>query len=162
MQVRREQPDDHAAIHALHAASFPTQAEANLVDRLRDAGDVAISLVAEDAGEIVGHVLFSPMSAPFRALGLGPLAVAEASRRQGIAARLIEAGLAEARNTGWDAVFVLGDPAYYRRFGFSVKLAAGFGSPYAGPHFMALALQGMLSRHEGHVDYAPAFAALDF
>src|SRR5581483_8653623 len=124
--------------------------------------DVALSLAAEDQGQIIGHVLFSPMAAPFRALGLAPVAVKAPWRRQGIAARLIETGLAAAKSAGWDAVFVLGEPDYYRRFGFSTELAARFESPYAGPHFMALALAGMLSADSGRVDYAPAFAALDF
>lgn len=162
MKVRPELAEDRDAIHALHAACFPSKAEAQLVDRLREADDVVISLVAGDEGIIVGHVLFSRMTGPFRALGLAPVAVAEGWRRQGVAARLIEAGLAEAKQAGWNAVFVLGDPRYYRRFGFSVELAAGFASPYAGPDFMALALGATLPSHAGRVDYAPAFATLDF
>ena len=139
MQIRDERAGDRDAIHNLHAASFPTQAEAILVDRLREAGDIAISLVAEEESRIIGHVLFSPMTAPFRALGLAPVAVAEGSRRRGIAAQLIAEGLARAKTTGWEGVFVLGEPRYYGRFGFSVEAAAGFASPYAGPYFMALA-----------------------
>jgi putative acetyltransferase len=159
--IRPERPADIAAIHALVAAAFPADDEARLVDALRDAGDAAISLVAEDAGEIVGHVLFSPMSAPFAALGLAPVATLEARRREGIAARLIEAGLAMARAQGVAGVFVLGDNAYYERFGFRAQTAAPFASPYAGAHFMALSLgQGGLPATSGAVDYAPAFAAL--
>jgi putative acetyltransferase len=160
MQVRAEQVGDRQSIHDLHAACFTTEAEADLMDRLRDDGEVAISMVAEEEGRIIGHVLFSRMMAPFRALGLGPVAVAEGSRRQGIGATLIERGLAKARQAGWDGVFVLGEPAYYRRFGFETETAVGFGSPYAGPCFMVCALQGPLPCHEGCVDYAPAFAAL--
>jgi putative acetyltransferase len=100
------------------------------------------------------------MKAPFAALGLAPVAVAEDWRRRGIAARLIERGLTKAREEGWDAVFVLGEPRYYSRFGFSAGLAAGFSSPYAGPRFMALALQDKLPSWVGSVDYAPAFSAL--
>jgi putative acetyltransferase len=162
MNLRAEQVGDRQAIRDLHAACFPTVAEADLVERLHDAGDIAISLVAEEEGRSVGHALFSPVTAPFRALGLAPVAVAEGSRRQGIAARLIEQGLARAKEAGWEGVFVLGEPRYYERFGFSVESAAGFASPYAGPYFMALALQGALPHHAGRVDYAPAFATLDF
>jgi|SRR5215469_4738995 len=162
MRIRAEQANDRQAIYDLHAGAFPSHSEAILVDRLREAGDIAISLVAEENDQILGHVLFSPMKAPFRALGLAPVAVSKKWRRQGIAAQLIEKGLAEARAASWEGVFVLGEPHYYRRFGFSPALAVGFGSPYAGPCFMALALQTALSNHAGQVDYAPAFATLDF
>jgi putative acetyltransferase len=54
----------------------------------------------------------------------------------------------------------LGDGAFYGRFGFRPELAAGFGTPYAGPHFMALALNGELPAKDGPVDYAPAFERL--
>ena len=115
-------------------------------------------MVAEEGGEIIGHALFSRMTAPFRALGLAPVAVRTPWRRQGVAAGLIEAGLAQAAVQGWEAVFVLGDPAYYGRFGFDAGLAAHFPNPYAGPHFMAKALAPLPVR-TGRVDYAAAFAA---
>ena len=159
--VRPEAAEDRGATWALVAAAFPTAAEANLVDRLRADGDVVYSLVATDGGAIVGHVLFSQMTAPFRALGLAPVATAASHRRKGIAARLIEAGLARARADGWEGVFVLGDPAYYGRFGFDAALAAGFSSPYAGEHFMALTLGRTLPTLTGAAAYAPAFADLD-
>ena len=158
--VRLETAQDRQAIWSVVAAAFPTADEADLVDRLRDGGDVAYSLVATDDGAVVGHVLFSRMTAPFRALGLAPVATAATHRRQGIAARLIEDGLARARSDGWAAVFVLGDPAYYGRFGFEPALAAGFSSPYAGAHFMALTLADTLPTLSGDVAYPPAFAAL--
>jgi putative acetyltransferase len=160
MRLRGEQPSDRDGIRNLHCLCFPTPAEAELVDRLRADGDVVISAVAEDADRIVGHVLFSRLSASFPALGLAPVAVDPAWRRQGIAGRLIGEGLAQARNTGWQAVFVLGEPAYYRRFGFDADLAAGFSSPYAGPHFMVRALREALPVLTGPVDYPKPFAAL--
>ena len=155
-----EQPDDRDLIRHIHLASFPSPAEAELVDQLREANDGIISLLAEEAGQAVGHVLLSRMRAPFSALGLGPVAVLPDWRRRGIAARLIETGLAQAVNAGWDAVFVLGDPAYYGRFGFRAVEAASFQSPYAGAYFMVHALKGRLPVHEGRVDYPPAFARL--
>jgi putative acetyltransferase len=93
-------------------------------------------------------------------LGLAPVAVGEAWRRRGIAAALIGAGLDRARAEGWRGVVVLGDPAYYRRFGFDPALAAGFVSPYAGPHLMALALGPGGLPSGGPLDYARAFDAL--
>ena len=65
------------------------------------------------------------------------------------------------RADGWEAVFVLGDPAYYERFGFSVAAAAGFASPYAGPYFMALGLNdGIIAPRTGRLAYARAFQDL--
>ena len=100
------------------------------------------------------------MSAPFPALGLGPVAVAAAHRRKGVASALLRWSLARAQDDQWRAIFVLGDGAFYGRFGFRPELAAGFGSPYAGPHFLALALNGALPAAEGTVDYAPAFGRI--
>ncbi len=161
LQIRLETPGDRAAIRLLVVAAFPTRAEADLVDRLRADGEVVYSLVATDDAAVVGHVLFSPMTAPFRALGLAPVATAASHRRQGIASLRIKEGLALAGADGWQAVFVLGDPDYYGRFGFNAALAAAFSSPYAGEHFMALTLGGTLPTLAGEVAYAPAFAALD-
>jgi putative acetyltransferase len=158
-QIRPEDPSDRAAIRRLHLVSFPTAAEANLVDGLRDDGDAVLSLVARERIAVVGHVLFSRMTAPFRALGLAPVAVLPACRRHGMAAALIEAGLSRAATLGWQAVFVLGDPAYYGRFGFDAAAASGFDNPYAGPHFMVKPL-APLPAASGPVAYAPAFDRL--
>jgi putative acetyltransferase len=157
--IREETLADCAAIRRVHLESFPSSAEADLVDGLRADGDIRLSLVAEEGGAIVGHVLFSRMTAPFRALGLAPVAVLPSCRRRGVAARLIETGLTLAAARGWEAVFVLGDAAYYGRFGFEAAAAARYGNPYAGPHFMMKTLTP-LSITEGRVDYAPAFARL--
>lgn len=155
--IRDEEPRDRAAVRAVIEAAFARPDEADLVDRLREDGDREVSLVAVEGGAIVGHVLFSKMGAPFRALGLAPVAVAPTRQRSGIGSRLIRAGLERARAAGWQGVFVLGDPAYYRRFGFDPALAAGFACAYAGPHLMALALGPALPAGGGEIAYAPAF-----
>ncbi len=160
MVIRDESPTDASEIHALVAAAFGRTAEAELVDRLRRDRDGVISLVAVAEGAVVGHVLLSRMSAPFRALGLAPVSVAPDRQRTGIGSRLIRAALDRARQARWQGVFVLGEPDYYRRFGFDPALASGFASPYAGPYLMALALDGDLAVRSGMIDYAPAFAAL--
>ena len=160
MKVRLEMPADQEAIRALHLAAFPTQDEADLVDQLRQDGDIVFSLVSQVADCLTGHALFSRMTAPFRALGLGPVAVFPEWRTQGMAARLIETGLGLAGEAGWEAVFVLGEPAYYTRFGFDVTKAQGFRSPYAGAYFMVRALGSGLPATGGRVDYPRAFAAL--
>ena len=66
-----------------------------------------------------------------------------------------------ARADRWAAIFVLGDPDYYQRFGFTVEAAEPFATPYAGPHFMALTLESSLRMSGGHLKHAPAFGALD-
>jgi putative acetyltransferase len=86
--------------------------------------------------------------------------VAPTTQRQGIGRSLIEAGLTQARQLGWEVVFVLGDPAYYSRFGFRVDLAQGFSCAYAGSHFMALPLGAHLPIGKGHIEYAPAFSRI--
>ena len=160
MNIRAAERGDHAPIRDLLVTAFPGPGEAELVERLRSEGDCSIELVAEDGQQIVGHIFFSPARAPFRALALGPVAVAPERQSQGIGAALIETGHDLARAQGWDAIFLLGDPAYYQRFGYDAALAAGFSSPYAGTHFMALALDGPLSALHGDVHYARAFADL--
>lgn len=148
--VRPEAPADADAVRALLAAAFPTPAEATLVDALRAAGRLAVSLVAAVDGQIVGHVAFSPMTlaglngaapaAPL--LGLAPLAVRDGFRRRGIGAMLVERGIAACVAARAAAVFVLGDPAYYARFGFRPAAAAGFRSVYpAADAFQVLLLR---------------------
>ncbi len=161
MHIAREAREHEDAIRALLVEAFPTSLEADLVDRLRADGDIAAAHVAREAGEVVGYVALSPLAAPMRALGLGPLAVAPRLRRHGIGKSLVTEALEQATNDAWEAVFVLGDPAYYGRFGFSAADASRFETPYAGPYFMALALNASgLRVRTGHIGYAPAFRDL--
>jgi putative acetyltransferase len=167
MRVRPETGDDSDSIRAVHLAAFPTAAEADLVTRLREDLDSEISLVAERSGEIVGHVLLSRMAVsgdgrPWRALGLGPVGVRPGAQGGGVGSELIRSALGIAGALGEEIVFVLGEPDYYTRFGFSKEAAAPFASPYAGPYFMALRLRpDIAAPASGSAAYAPAFAALD-
>lgn len=161
MIIRDERPADAQPVHALVSAAFGRAEEAELVQALHRDGDAVISLLAEQDGALLGHVLLSRMSAPFPALALAPLSVAPARQGQGIGTALAREAVARAGERGFAAVFVLGDPAYYRRFGFDTEAAKGFSSPYAGEHLMALALQLPLPAREGALEHAPAFAALD-
>jgi putative acetyltransferase len=161
MIVRLETPADIAAIRIVEEIAFGRRDEARLVDDLRADGDAVFSLVAEEEGIIAGHAMFSRMTAPFPALALGPVAVLPEHRRTGIAGRLIREGIAHSEAAGSAGIFVLGDPAFYRRFGFGVAKAGGFTSPYVGPHLMALSLGGKgLPADSGIIEYAPAFAKL--
>ena len=161
LAIRDERPADCAAVHRVVASAFGRSTEAELVDHLRVAGDTVISLVAEHEGLIVGHILLTKMHAAFPALALAPVSVIPPSQRRGIGSALIAAGITRARSEGWTAVFVLGDPSFYQRFGFDVGAAAGFTSPYAGPHFMVLGLAPSFTATTGELRHARAFAALD-
>lgn len=164
--IRPTEPADAAGIRAVHEAAFPSAAEADLVEALGRDGDALVSLVEERQGEIVGHVLLSRMTVSgdgeeLRAVGLAPVGVRPGYQGGGIGGALIQAALAIARASGEQLVFVLGEPDYYGRFGFSAEAAAPFASPYAGPYFMALALRpGFVPPVAGSAAYAPAFSAL--
>ena len=157
--IRPEAAGDREAVSRLLLGAFPTSDEARLVERLRGDGDAALSLVAVEAEKVVGHVLFSRLRAPAAALALAPLAVRADRRRRGIGAQLVEEGLEKAKREGWRAVIVLGDPAYYSRFGFRPEAVRGMASPYAGPALMGLALapDGLQGPR---IEHAPAFASL--
>lgn len=161
MIIRLATPADRLQIDAILREAFPGPEEADLVKRLYDDGDVVISLVAVIDANVCGTVVFSTMAAPFKALGLAPLAVLDGYRRQGVAGALVHEGIELARVEGWDGIFVLGDPEYYQRFGFLAETAAAYENPYAGPYLMAMSLlEGDLPAASGKVDYAKAFAVL--
>ena len=163
-RIRNETADDAGAIRDLLVSAFPTSAEADLVDRLRRDGDLVMSLVAVHwDGSIIGHVAFPRLrviasGVGYRAVGLAPLAVAAAHRRQGIGASLVQRGLAQLRAEDETLVFVLGDPDYYGRFGFTVGTARPYTSAYDETHFMALWLEDD-APPAGSVRYPAAFHA---
>lgn len=153
--------EESAAVGALLRNAFDAPGEAELVKSLTLDGLDEISLVAEQGGKIIGHVFCCALEAPFKALALAPLAVNEAVRKQGIGADLMDAAIERARETGWDAIFLLGDPAYYSRFGFDLDLAHGFECAYAGPYFMVHALQESgLPQMNGEIVYPEHFEEL--
>jgi putative acetyltransferase len=161
MIVRLETTGDVVAIRAVAEAAFLQSAEAQLVEDLRDAGDSVFSLVAVEGETVIGHAMFSRLKAPFPALALAPVAVRPERQRTGVGSRLIRQGIARSEAAGWSGIFVLGYPAFYRRFGFDVDKASGFISPYAGPHLMTLPLgRSELPTDTGSIQHAPAFAKL--
>lgn len=149
--LREERPGDREAIHALNHAAFGGADEAGLVDALRRDGDLNLSLVASQGGTVLAHLALSPISAPFPALALAPVAVHPALQGRGIGAALIRAAIAA--RPGYSLI-LLGDPAYYSRFGFA---PVDLKSPYAGPYLQAI---GTGLQSGATITHAPAFAAL--
>ena len=137
LRVRTGTPEDAGAVRDVVTRAFRGPLEAELVERLRGSGCERIELVAEHAREVVGHVLFTAIEldgidAP-RAFGLAPLAVHPERQRTGIGSALVRAGLVEARRRGVELVFVLGDPAYYGRFGFEDAARSGVRCGFEAP-----------------------------
>lgn len=165
MNIRPEKPGDEAAIGEVVAAAFGGQAEADLVTRLRDSGDLLLSLVVEDAGKIISHGAFSRVwierdGTRTPGVSLAPVAVLPQAQRKGTARALIGAGHLRLKLLGETIVFVLGDPDYYKRFGFSHELAKTFTCVYQGEHLQALRLSTDAPT-SGEVIYSAAFADLD-
>jgi putative acetyltransferase len=131
--IRDARVDDQDAIYRLLCDAFGRCAEADLVEALRDCGALAVSLVAEHEGELVGYIALPRLRSPKFGLALAPLAVAAAHRGKGIGSRLIKEGLNRARDAGNEIVFVLGEPDYYARQGFSLEAGQPFPCAYAGP-----------------------------
>ncbi len=166
LRIVDETPADFQAVRRINEAAFDTRAEAELVEVLRERAKPLISLVAEDEGAIVGHILFTPVTVEdceSCLFGLAPMAVDPARQRSGIGSRLVREGLSRCEQVGAAGVVVLGHPGYYPRFGFRPASAFGIASEYAVPDaaFMALELaDSSLERVSGVARYHPAFAGL--
>ena len=130
MNIRETVVDDHPAFHRVVARAFGQSAQLELVDALRRSGDAVIELIAETEGEIVGHIVLSALAAPDGCLALAPVSVSPDRQDEGIGSALMRRALADAGQAGWSAVFVLGEPEFYGRFGFAVETAAKFDSEY--------------------------------
>jgi putative acetyltransferase len=160
--IRERQPADDDAIRLLNDDAFGGTYESKLVEDLRAGKLAVIELVAADGPAIVGHILFSVLGVrrgnrPLRALALAPVSVRRDRQRQGIGSRLIRSGLERARQLGWQAVFLVGHPSYYPRFGFSSERARPFAAPFSGAAYMALELVPDALAGCGFVTYPPAF-----
>jgi putative acetyltransferase len=159
---RPERADDAPGIRAVLEAAFGGKIEADVVDELRGNGDLALALIAERDRDVAGYVAFPRLNLDLGArtvpvIGLAPVGVAPPLQRRGIGSALIRDGLARLKDRGERLVFVLGDPAYYGRFGFVVM--DRFVSRYAGPYFQALTLAPD-APVAGRVSYPRAFADL--
>lgn len=164
--IRDETPADFEQVRRIIDTAFESSGESGLVANLRTQAAPIISLVAEEAGLVVGHIMFSPVTIDnidTMIFGLAPMAVTQERQRDGVGSALVREGLTRCRKLGAAGVVVLGHPAYYPRFGFTNASDFGISSEYDVPDevFMAmeLAKDGFQSL-EGQIRYHPAFNAL--
>lgn len=162
MVIRPEKPSDFEAIRHVHVKAFANhpfsrQTEHLIVDALRNANALTISLVAEDRGNVIGHIAFSPVSTTGLDAGwytLGPVGVLPDRQRQGIGSRLIAEGIKALKQLGAKGCVMVGDPDYYRRFGFRNTPSLGIqGVP--PEYFMCLPFTDQVP--QGYVTLHPAF-----
>jgi len=163
--IRPEQPGDEAAIYRVNVAAFQQSAEAELVNTLRDNHDNLVSLVAVADGQIVGHIMFSPViveqgEAYWQALGLAPMSVHPDYQDRGIGSGLVEAGLQACLEAGHLVVVVLGHPEFYSRFGFVPSYRYGIHWEIDCPpeaFMVAELVPGALENRSGIVEFLPEF-----
>jgi len=168
IHIREEEAADRFAIWRVNVEAFGRDAEAVLVNELREDGVHCISLVAEEAPLVVGHILFSPVELvgndpDVRLAGLGPMAVTPSLQESGVGSLLVTEGLKRCLAEGYDAVVVLGYPEYYPRFGFAPAIKFGIRSEYVVPEevFMIRELrEKSLGGISGTVRYHRAFAGV--
>lgn len=165
MRIRQELSPDRQGVSEVNRLAFGREDEGNLVDALRDRGAIICSLVAEENGVIVGHVLFSPAvldddGRETTVAALGPVAVRPSHQRRGIGDALIRAGLGVCREQGYDLAVVLGHSTYYPRFGFRPSRPLGIRWEHDAPEeaFMVMELQtGAPAGRMGIIRYQPEF-----
>ena len=162
MLIRQESRTDYRKIRELNDGAFGSTEESQLIDKLRTASKVLLSLVAEEGDDIIGHILFSriqldgPDSSEIAALAT--MCVSSVHQKKGIGGALIQQGLRILRQRGESAVFVVGANRFFPKFGFSSSLARQFQCEYAGDSFFAHELQpGWMKDKSGTVVYPEAF-----
>jgi len=166
--IRNEQPGDAAQIYDVNLRAFGRVAEPEVVDILRKACPEGVSLVAEEGGRIVGHILFTPAviegdGCSVIGAGLVPLAVVPEYQGQGIGSALVAAGLEEMKRAGQPFVVLVGHPGYYPRFGFVRASQYGIRPEYEevpDEAFMIIVFdEGKLQGITGVAHERPGFAA---
>jgi len=168
IKVRKEEKKDYAKVRMINQFAFPTDAEADLVERVRSELDSYFSLVAEYESHVVGHILFTPVTITenknnFKWCGLAPMAVEPSLQGRGIGSKLVERGLQIVANEGYEGVVVLGHPEYYPRFGFQPAHLWNIQTNYDVPDeaFMVRELtNGVLESCSGLVTYNQLFQEL--
>jgi putative acetyltransferase len=162
IDIHKEETQDIARVREILCAAFPTDAESRLVEALRANGLAVISLVAIRDGQMLGHILFSPVSTSpaslAKGIGLAPVAVRPDVQSQGVGSALIRAGLRLCKDLGYDYCVVLGNPSYYPRFGFEKASRFGVQNEYGVDDEFMLIRFSKRDLAPGVVKYAPEFA----
>jgi len=163
VDIELEQPSQIEQIYRVNTLAFEGRTEeAELVDALRDDGDLLLSLVAVRDGEVVGHVAFSRLTVntadgPVGGVALAPVGVHPDLQNEGIGSRLISTGIEMLGEREEQVILVVGNPTYYQRFGFSTAVGKRYPGRQSGPHFMALVLGDPAAAPIGPVLYPDAF-----
>lgn len=167
LTIRPETKEDYLEIREVNVLAFEGEAEATLIEKLRlsDAYIPKLSLVAQENGRIVGHILFSRITIEdgdksYPALALAPMAVRPEFQNQGIGSQLVIKGLEKCKELGYRLVIVLGHPEFYPRFGFEPARKHGIEPPQPWPDeaFMVYKLaDDETEKITGEVKYSKLF-----
>ncbi len=164
--IRKEQPEDIEVISKINIKAFGQTEEANIINKLRQKCNNLISLVAVRENQVVGHILFSPVTIEHKegnmyGMGLAPMAVLPEHQKKGIGSELVRAGISRLENRKCPFIIVIGHPDYYPRFGFIKASQLGIKSEWDVPDeaFMILVLdESKLQGISGMAKYLPEFA----
>lgn len=164
IEIREEGPDDVAAVRALNRRAFGQDLEGDIVDALRSNGASVLSLVATRNGQVVGHILYSPVSVGGDVTGaaLGPMSVLPEHQRQGIGSQLVETGNRRLKEAGCPFIILVGHPDFYPRFGFTPASSHGIVCEWEVPDdaFLLLVLDEARMRGvSGLARYRPEFSS---
>lgn len=169
MQIREETPADYEVIRRVNEAAFGRAEEADLIEALRQDEQIALSLVAIECDEVVGHILFCDIGIKteigvLAAVSLSPMAVLPEFQNRGIGTALVQRGLEALRAGQHEIVTVLGHPNFYARFGFNPAHEYGIACPYDAPPEAWMLLQlrpGVVDGQRGTVVFPRAFQTLN-
>jgi putative acetyltransferase len=167
--IRSEAEKDMSAVREINRTAFGQDDEADLVDRLRESAEPYLSLVACRDEQVIGHILFTPVTVEAanpetRLMGLAPMSVAPAHQAMGIGSDLVREGIERCRQMGVAAIFVLGHPTYYPRFGFDFAHDHGLlylSETYAPAFFVLELVPETLEGLSGKVRFHPVFDGVD-
>ncbi|WP_425091793.1 GNAT family N-acetyltransferase [Tropicimonas sp. S265A] len=158
--IRQATARDHLAISILLNTNFEGPSEGRLVQDLRSQGVLTLEAVAVDGDALVGHIAFSNLEAPEGWAALSPVSVRWDRRETGIGSALVQYGLDQLRQQHVPGIVVLGDPQFYRRFGFSLAAARNLKTPYPADNFMLFPIGPDVSGSTHEVIYPRAFRYL--